>query len=382
MAAADDLDLLHTAAATMDDLFELGLPDAPGMAFVGGRFSARALDGTLVPFSAGAADEDRERAFRRCVGEVVETRAQFAAGGKQAHPAEEDGLTAAERAVLAETAGAEGIPAGWLPATRLADCSASSVPAALCLRDICAESPATSLGCAAGRSLAEATLSALFELIERDALGLWWRGGDTAGPIEEEAIPEATALLARVRAGAIARRTRFLDIGSDIGIPVVAAVSFDRDGRSVAAGFAARAGYDAAACAALRELAQMELGNRLVSAKLERGGTRALVEAERRQLRRMHDLDDGDPRFAARERALAITDLPTADPTVIARRLRRFGIEAHRVELTRPDCPVPVAKVVVPLLQPEPGTRITERLARMRELRGFRAGKVSSAGLI
>lgn len=228
----------------------------------------------------------------------------------------------------------------------------------------------------------EATRSALLELIERDALALWWRGGDEPGAIPAGEVREAAALLRDARGGHGGRETRFLDITSDIGIPVVVAMSFDADGRSVAAGFAARPDRDAAACSALRELAQMELGNRLVLMKLERGGTGALSEGEMRQLNRMRDLHADDRRFRTGRKAAAKIDVPGADGTAIALRLAEIGIPAHRVDLASGTGEIPVVKVVAPLLQSEPGGHVTPRLARMRELRGFLAGKVSSASLI
>ncbi len=204
MSDADDRDRLREAAAGMDDLFEISLPDAPGMTFVGGRFGVRSRLGEVTPFSAGAADEDRERAFRRCVGEMVETRAQFAAGrdfdwiqldevlAGNLHPEE---LSAIRRIAGIDETGL------WLPAMRLVDGAPSCLPASLCLRDLPDKnSIATSLGCAAGRTVEEATRSALLELIERDALALWWRGGDEAGAIGEDEIPEAAALLRLARA--------------------------------------------------------------------------------------------------------------------------------------------------------------------------------------
>ena len=371
MSELDDLALLRAAATRMDDLFEIVPPDAPGMVFVGGRFHVEA-----TVFSAGAADEDRERAFRRCIGEVVETRAQFAAGRTLALAGEADiGLSGEERSALNEM-GAAG--QGWLAATRLADGKRCAIPAALCLRDLGHDAPATSLGGAAGRTMEEATRSGLLELVERDALALWWRGGAEVATLASNAAPRAEALLERARGGRNNRAKRFLDLTSDIGIPVVAALSFDEDGRSLACGFAARLEQDAAACAALRELVQMELGNHLIAMKLARGGADALAEGERRQWRRMRDLHAGDARFAGEAAAAR----PAADAGSIAQRLGERGVQAYRVDLTRPDDAIPALKIVAPLLQPEPGERITQRLARMRELREYREDDVSSPGLI
>jgi YcaO cyclodehydratase, ATP-ad Mg2+-binding len=57
-----------------------------------------------------------------------------------------------------------------------------------------------STGCAAGVTVAAATLRALLELIERDAVALWWRGGRRGRAIgsDDEAGRAAAELLAQV----------------------------------------------------------------------------------------------------------------------------------------------------------------------------------------
>jgi ribosomal protein S12 methylthiotransferase accessory factor len=84
---------------------------------------------------------------------------------------------------------------------------------------------ADSNGCAAGGSLEEAILQGLLELVERDAVALWWYsrarrpGVDLAG-FGDPAVGEL------VRAHrALGRQLWALDLTSDLGIPTFAAVS-------------------------------------------------------------------------------------------------------------------------------------------------------------
>jgi ribosomal protein S12 methylthiotransferase accessory factor YcaO len=70
----------------------------------------------------------------------------------------------------------------WYRATRITDGNEVLLPADLCLRRPTAQQEirppfALSTGSAAGTSWDEAALHGLLELIERDAAGLWWRGG-------------------------------------------------------------------------------------------------------------------------------------------------------------------------------------------------------------
>ncbi len=116
---------------------------------------------------------------------------------------------------------------------------------------------ADSSGCAAGETVEAATLAAVLELVERDATGRWWYGGRRRPPVPPEAaeLPAGLAGFLTERP----RRTVVFDITTDLGIPVVAAVSAEADGRDVALGFAARLDAPAAACAAATEMLQMEV---------------------------------------------------------------------------------------------------------------------------
>lgn len=367
-----DLERLRAVAARLDDLFELPLPDAPGFAFVGARFTVETPGSAPRAFSAGAADPDRQRAFRRCVGEAAETMAQFLAGRP---PADAPGAVApaglADEARLGRLAGA-GLAAGWVSATRLADGEPCAVPKALCFRDV-EGSVATSLGCAAGHDPDAATRSALFELVERDAVALWWHGGRPARRLQ---APDH--LLAAMRGEAPPRRTWLLELSREFGVPVVAALSCANDGRDVAAGFAARPTVDAAAAAALAELAQTELGNRIVAMKRARGGAAALAEVERRQAERIDGLAADDPRLVGDGTAAALDEArgPVSTAALVAS-LASSGIDALRVDLTTPAIGIATVKVIAPCLQGDVDRLATERLCESRKTSGFDANRVS-----
>jgi ribosomal protein S12 methylthiotransferase accessory factor len=273
---------------------------------------------------------------------------------------------------------------GWVEASRLHDGGSSSAPAALCFRDLAPDhGPPLSLGCAAGRTVDAATLSALLELIERDAVALWWRGGRPAGSLQH---PEAAGFVQAARGGADDRETWFLDLTTDIGIPVAAAISSDRDGRSIALGFAARAHVADAMAAAFLELAQMELGNRLVVIKADRNGMASLAPAEARHHDRLialhRDMEHLRGTDGEREHAEIAASTPVERVREMARLLARHGIFAHRVDLTAGDPAIPVVKVVAPLLQAEPAHMETERLARCRKSSGWAQSVVSHIAIL
>ena len=175
---------------------------------------------------------------------------------------------------LARVLPPDAAPAGWVALTRLDGPGSIWLPAGLCLR----QPPGPqgfpppwplSIGCAAGPSPEAARLHALLELVERDAAALWWRGGHRGRPValEDPAAAAAVALLAVLRRGRPGRHSWLLDLTTDLGVPVMAALSTAADGRGFCCGLAARPGRAAAARAAVREMAQGELAHAVVLAK-------------------------------------------------------------------------------------------------------------------
>src|SRR4029077_8814669 len=121
----------------------------------------------------------------------------------------------------------------------------------------------------------DAALHGLLELVERDAVALWWRGGCPA-----RIVPDASgsATLEHLRGGPTRRRSWLLDITSDVGVPVVVAASCNDDGFGLCCVFAARMTRAQAADAAVREMAQMELAYHLSNMKRQTRGDASLSE--------------------------------------------------------------------------------------------------------
>lgn len=387
---------LQNTLAYVEDLFGADLPYSPGMTFVGARFSAGKADGPEAGpdprlalddsafFSAGAADLDPKRGMFRCLGEVAETLSQFS----RFRPDELEVLPAraadAELAVrISRTHGAGIADAGWIRCREMLFGSEALVPAALCYRDLCAPAApaaAFSTGCAAGQTLADAVHAATLELIERDAVALWWFGGAPARRLDPREVPGLAGYVSAMRAGRGERRLIILDLTTEFAVPVIAAVSADAEGADIALGFAARLELGDAAAAAVCELAQMEFANLLAAAKRQRGLPLAESEAVLLDRCRELSLQDGlfeegnartgeaESRFTGTERTqpMAATDLDTV--------LAVQNIERFVVDLTSPCLNVPVAKVICPGLQTIPVTFRTERLKATLEKFGPRTG--------
>ncbi|MHA7775017.1 YcaO-like family protein [Roseibium sp. M-1] len=389
MQTAEEIDIdfsgneaLRNTLAFVDDLFGADLPFSPGMTFVGARFSGSEKcgsgdDGAGI-FSAGAADLDPERAVFRCLGEVAETLSQFSRfrpDGLALLPEEAAELDVARKfaAVFGEAVAAR----GWVACREALAGAPGLVPAILCFRDLretIEPVPAFSTGFAAGQTLAAAVQTATLELIERDAVALWWFGGTPARALEAGQVPGLLEVVSAMRAGRTERQLVLLDLTSEIGIPVVAAVSANEEGKDIAFGFAARLEAGDAARAAVLELAQMEFANLLAAAKRQRG--MQLSESEAEMLERCRDLilQDGLFEVAAGngdrgETETVVVDLDTA--------LAKHGIERFVVDLTSPRLGVPVAKVLCPGLQTISMDYRTERFRSALQRFGPRTGAAS-----
>jgi ribosomal protein S12 methylthiotransferase accessory factor len=381
--------LLLKAASRFVRVFQLAAPDAPGLVAFGAEFNPAIADslhaGSPLVGVSGVGLSLQE-AFQGCIGEGIEYLSQLQTGSDALlssgpdDPATKLGPQA--RAFLDAFWAHRLHPdaeLSWHPAKRLSDqCGADVLlPADLCLRrppdrrEIEPPFPLSN-GSAAGTSWDAAALHGMLELIERDAAGLWWRGGNRGGsiPPQHEAHLMAEALLPQLRQDATGRRSWLLDITTDIGVPCVAAVSCNANGFGFTFGLAARPTLQAAARSAILEMCQLELALAVVEAKRRESGEAALNRRDRGHLRRATMIDaDRCPLLQPapepkQHLAIEATD-PGAVLQLIGNRLGQFGIETFGLNLTRPQLAVPVARVIAPGLQPEPSEIITPRLADM-----------------
>jgi ribosomal protein S12 methylthiotransferase accessory factor len=375
------------AASLAGRMFLLRSPWAPGLRFVGAE-TRRDFDekSSEVSFSLSGSGETLEDAFVSCVGEGIDRLAQIERPGDVAAIASladvADRAWPVAVAVIEQEMARQALPTttplAWVSGKPL-DAGSNPrsgdrdvlIPADWCLRRMPGQQrlrprTALSVGVAAGPTFDWAASRALLELIERDAAGLWWTGGrrGKAVPADHPAMAETRRLVGSLRQHAQDRRSWVLDITTDIGIPVIAALSCNMEGKQLAYGLAARLSLEDAARAAILELCQTELAILLAQIKQVESSQGNLSATDRAHLERgvainadqcalLHPIE----RHQAHSEKVVGPELPA-----IAGALGRCGIETALVDMTRPRFGIPVVRAVAPALQPMPSDTVTDRL--------------------
>ncbi len=239
-------------------------------------------------------------------------------------------------------------------------------------------------GTAAGGTLEDALLQGVLELVERDAVALWWYNRTRQPGVDLDAFGDDwTRELRRVHAG-LGREVWTLDLTADLGVPVFAAVSrrTDKAAEDLMFGFGAHLDPRTALRRALTELNQLLPD--VVDARPDGTGYGRLDRTALDWLRTATTAnqpyvtpDPARPATRPEDRPyLQRADLRD-DLTDVQGRLEAAGLELLVLDQTRPDIGMPVVRVVVPGLRPHwrrlaPG-RLFDVPVRLGRLAGPRA---------
>lgn len=216
---------------------------------------------------------------------------------------------------------------------------------------------ADSNGNAAGASPEDALLQGFFELVERDAVALWWYNRTRQPAIDLDSFNEPW--IGRLREGhrGIGRDLWALDLTCDLGVPAVVALSRRTDGAEQDIVFGFGAHFDPAI--ALRR-AITEAGQLLPAVGRDRPGggygitdplpVRWWQQATVANQPYLAPDPAAAPRtpghFDYRPRTDLLDDVAAACDLVAA-----HGMELLVLDQTRPDVELPVVKVIVPGLR-------------------------------
>jgi ribosomal protein S12 methylthiotransferase accessory factor len=239
----------------------------------------------------------------------------------------------------------------WLSAWSLTAGTRRWLPTAYCYYDVPQSADerfcrADSNGCAAGSCREEAILHGFFELVERDALALWWYNRARRPGVDLETFrhPYLREVIEwHARAG---RQTRVLDITTDLGLPAFVAISRERPERQGDLILGAGAHLDAAAALtkAVTEINQMIPG-------FVNGRPRRILSEEPGAEDSYLIPDPSLPARCAKDYPLTPSEDLRADVEACLDRARRSGLEVLVVDQTRADVGLPVVRVVAPGLR-------------------------------
>lgn len=249
----------------------------------------------------------------------------------------------------------------WSPVWSLADGSRRLLPSALlyfsaaecsrfnghqyCLSD--------SNGNAAGNTYQEAVLQGLFELVERDAVAIWWYNRISRPALSPSNSLEYSAPWRTHRD--IGRDVWLLNLTSDLGIPVIAAVSADSGtGRKPIFGFGCHFNLGVATTRAVTEMNQQlprllkakrqesgSLPNDDMDAWLSTASTHELLYLAPSNPERLMICDDVEPNRLSLGASI----------DVVVDVLRTKGIDVYVLDQSRRETDLVVVKVIAPGLR-------------------------------
>lgn len=366
-------------ASRLERVFSLPLPYSRGVAFFGAVVLPESF-GASEHKSSGVAGRGKtlQQAFESCMGEAAEYLSFIEGPGDPLlceNPTRNQGLDKNESWMcggLGEIGLGTLAKRDWVKAYSLSNGKDYIVPSELVLRrpeaTRTSRRETESTGVAAGPTFEDATLSAALEVIERDAIALWWYGGKRAGSVttidlDRLGLSQFVQDLKR----SSGRRIHLYDITTDLGVPVFAAVSADLDGNSVVLGFSARLSRRDAIKSALLELCQMELAHEISLDRSKELGHAALTATDllwvgRKEKLRLADLA---------KLVTGISASPVGERvekhslSVLVAHLEAAGYPSYTVDLTRPEINIPVARVIIPELQSSRPDWVSARLRTM-----------------
>jgi oxazoline/thiazoline synthase len=257
----------------------------------------------------------------------------------------------------------EDVEIEWTPLWSLSAQQTRYLPTSFCYYGYRNPDPlfarADSNGCAAGSVIEEAVLQGLLELIERDAVALWWYNRVRRRAVELESVDDAfvSGLMRHYRN--LRRDLWALDVTSDIGVPTFAAISrrVDKAEEDIIYGFGAHLDPRIALGRALTELSQsLEAVPTPIGPEANRT-YRGEADAVRWwRTVRTSDASYLMPHLKAETHRLSdfknlASDDLRQDIATCKKLVTKQDIEILVLDQTRPDVDFPVVRVVAPGLR-------------------------------
>jgi ribosomal protein S12 methylthiotransferase accessory factor len=212
---------------------------------------------------------------------------------------------------------------------------------------------ADSNGSAAGTTLAGAVLQGFLELVERDAVAIWWYNRIRRPGVDLATCGVPYASRMAELHGRMGRRLWALDLTTDLGVPVIAAVSATESGQRLLVGFGAHPSPALALTRALTELNQVMT----MTVSLKAPPTSTEWDLKNPEVSWYFLATAETQPYVAPDPARPLRSLSTmvTVPLHTVSDCQRL-VESHHMEMllldqSRPDVGLPTVKVVVPGLR-------------------------------
>ncbi len=214
---------------------------------------------------------------------------------------------------------------------------------------------ADSNGNAAGSTLEDAVLQGLLEVVERDAVALWWYNRMQAPGVDLDAFADPWIEELRAVYADLGREIWALDVTSDLRVPTMVALSRWPGGRreGIMFGFGAHLDPRVALRRALSEMNQMLPAIVEIGPDGEYGWDDDPDASRWFQHATLADqpylaADPQLPAWRPADYGYQPSDDLTRDVRTVQARLEGLGMQVLLLDQTRPDIGLPVVKVIVP----------------------------------
>lgn len=207
---------------------------------------------------------------------------------------------------------------------------------------------ATSNGCAAGSSLEDAILHGFLEAVERDSIAIWWYNRLSKPAFDLDSLGDPYIRALQRHYAALNREFWVLDLTSDLGIPVFAAVTrrLDQSEEDIIVEYGAHFDPHVAILRALTEMNQMlpQEGEQVRYDRWKRSWWQRATIASSPYLA---PNPGSQPKQTSDYQYVATEDLREDVLNCVAI-AEQHGLEILVLDQTRPDIGLPVVRVIVP----------------------------------
>ncbi len=259
------------------------------------------------------------------------------------------------------------VPISWTPLWSLCDERHKYLPTQYCYYSYVSDLEpryciADSNGCASGNTREEAMLQALLELIERDAVAIWWYNRLSRPGVDLSSIRDSWLQSLVEEHRKMGRELWALDLTHDLQTPVYAAFSRMTHGpENIVMGFGAHLTPKEALLRALTEVNQMLPGAQMDDKGQYRDKNKAACYWFSKATLANQPHLKGNPLSSIQEPPRRLLGNTGDDLAALIDILKRKNIDVLALDQTRPDIGMPVFRMVAPGLRP-----FWQRLAKGR----------------